>query len=143
MFLMCFQPAFSLVHLRGKGDGVIGAALHFLLQQPGGGFRLLFWRFDNQFIVHCENQPTLQALPADPLPDPDHGQLNHIRCRPLNGGVSGHALSGAADLEIAVFQFRQGPPPAEEGSGIALLPGLLDHALHIGIHRREGGQIAL
>ncbi len=63
---------------------------------------------------------------------PNHGQLDDIRGGALNGGVQGDPLGGAADVKVAAFQLRNIPAAAVKGLGIANLPGVRHHPLHIG-----------
>ena len=70
-----------------------------------------------------------------------HGQLNDIRRGALDGCVAGHALAGAAHLEVGACQLRQRAAAAKQRFYIALLFGVFNAVLHVAVHFREGIQI--
>ena len=70
-----------------------------------------------------------------------HGQLNDIRRGALDGCVAGHALAGAAHLEVGACQLRQRAAAAKQRFHIALLFGVFNAVLHVAVHFREGIQI--
>ena len=95
----------------------------------------------NQFVVDLENQPGPQALRLQPGSHPDHGQLHHIRRRPLDGHVQGHPLPKGPQIVVGGLQLRQPPAAAQEGGHVTSLLGLLLDPVHIGPHPGEGLQI--
>ena len=81
--------------------------------------------------MHLEQQLRLRVFFIQRLLHPDHSQLDQVRRGALNGGIQRNALRALANVEVAAFQLRDIPAAAVERGGIARLPCLGHHALHI------------
>lgn len=80
----------------------------------------------------CQNEPRLELLPSERRVDANHGQLDDIRRRTLNGGVERNALTERADIEVAAFDApaAHGRRPKTWSHSLPLR--LLDNFMHIG-----------
>ena len=60
----CFRPICSLMHFRQQRHTQFNHMLHRILQQLPRFFHFLRRTFQQQFVMHLQNQPTFQPLPA-------------------------------------------------------------------------------
>ena len=138
-----FIPAASRLGLHHQRHLQLGHLLHFPLQNGGGCLGLRLGALDDQLVVDLENELGLQPGLPKGLIHPDHGQLDDIRRRALDGGVQRHPLAEGAEVEVAALELRQIPPPAIERGHIALGLGGLDDVLHIGADAAVVGEIGV
>ena len=93
--------------------------------------RLLDRTFNDQFIVNLQNKTCLEFLLSERSVNTDHGQLDNISCRTLNGRVKRNALTEGTNIEVAAFEFLQLAAAAEKCGHIAITFCLLDNFVHI------------
>ena len=77
--------------------------LHAVAQQLRHAPGLILRGFDEQFVVHLQYQPRLEAALTQRIVHAHHGQLDDIGRRALHGGVHGGALAELADVNVARF----------------------------------------
>ena len=134
-------PSLPLVHLRHQRNLQLNGVLHGFPQQNRRLLRLLRRAFQQQFVVHLQDQAALQpGLPQRPV-DPDHGQLDDIRRRALDGGVHGGALAELADGGLGALQLRQVAPPAHQGLGVTPVRAFRRRLVHKALHARIGPEV--
>ena len=129
------------MHLGQQGHGQFDHLLHALLEQLGGALRLLGGTLQQQLVVHLQDQPAAEVLPAQGLIHPHHGQLDDVRCRALDRGVHGGALAELADGALGGGKLGQVAPPAHEGNGIAVVLPVLCGGIHEALHPGILGEI--
>ena len=119
----------------------MGGALHFFQQNPGGLLHFLQWGLHQQFIVNLQQKSGLKPLPGQTPVDPDHGDLDDIRSRALNGRIHGHPLPERPLHEISGKQFRHRPSAAEKGRHISVSFGPLHGPVQKFLNLRIGVEI--
>src|SRR5206468_3181354 len=95
--------------------------------------------------------PTLTLFPYTTLfrslsqgsGDTDHRDLDQVRCRALEGRVSGGALTECSDVVVAVLELRNVAPPSEQCLDIPLLARLRDSSVEPGPDASEAGEVLL
>ncbi len=71
----------------------------------------------------------------------DHGDLNNVRRRALDGHVARNAFAERPQVVVGAGQLRQIAPAAEHGFRVALFFGFLHHALHVFMNAGIVGEI--
>ena len=80
-------------------DKLVGIFHHFA-HHAGGLFQFLFRAFQEQFVMHLEQQAGLQASFGQGIRQADHGNLDDIGGGALDGGVDGLAFLAGADAGL-------------------------------------------
>ena len=100
-------------------------------------------RLEQQLVVHLEDEPRASPLLAQPVVDPDHRDLDHVRRRSLHDRVDGEPLAERARLPVADADLGDRPAPAEQRRHVAVALGLLDRALDEVLHVREAREVGV
>src|SRR5450759_4351837 len=73
----------------------------------------------------------------------DHGDLDEVGGRSLDGGVLRGSFAERANVEVAVLKFRDVPAAPEDGFHIATLLGLRHGAVEKGAHAGESLEVRI
>ena len=143
LHLLRLQPVFAPVDLRHQRHGEVHHALHLLGEKPRHLLRHCLGTLDDQLVVYLQQQLRLRRFAAQAVKDAYHGELHHVRRRPLNGHIERDALAERAGGEVARRQLGEVAAAVEERFDIALLLRLLHDLGHIAAHAGKALQIIL
>ncbi len=93
---MGLVPVFTHVQVHLQGNLQLRRLFHALLQNLPHLLRLLLPGFNHQFVMYLQDQPGGKPRLPQSFPDPDHGDLDDIRRRTLDGAVHGHPFPKGA-----------------------------------------------
>ena len=97
------RPALARRSLRQQRDRQGDHPLHLLLHQGAHPPLFLLRAFHDQLVVDLEDQPALHPLRTQPVPHPEHGQLDDVGRRSLNRHIQGHPLPKERVLKLEDF----------------------------------------
>lgn len=73
----------------------------------------------------------------------EHGNLDDIRCRPLDRCIDGRPFRKAAAVEVLCMDVRQITAPAKKGLYISHFTGFLLFPFHVFLNARIAGKVAV
>src|SRR5215208_5955727 len=108
-----FQPVCPRAGLHEEGHRQLHRVLHLAFHERGDLVQLRLRHLEHQLVVHLEEHlglpPAggLRAVASGPQRpvDADHGDLDQVRGRALDGGVRGGPLAERPDVEVAVAEL--------------------------------------
>jgi len=75
-----------------------------------------------------------QSLGRQSPVDADHGHLDEVRRRALDGGVDGHPLGKLTDVGVDGVEVGQVAAAVHEGADVAVPAGLFQHPVQVAFH---------
>ena len=81
------------MNVGGEGNGEVGGAFHFALEDFGGGACLILTNLDDQLVVDLKNETGIQTALTERAIYGKHGELDHVGGGALNGTVHGDAFA--------------------------------------------------
>ena len=92
--------------------------------------------------MDLQQHPRAQVVLAQGPVHADHGLLDDVRRRTLDGGVQRHALRGLAGLAVVAREVREVAAAPVDRLGVALGAGFLDDAAQEVPHTAEAFEVA-
>jgi hypothetical protein len=86
---------------------------------------------EHELVVDLENHPCFETAGPELIPDPEHGDLDHVGGGALDGHVEGDPAARLLRGLVGLAKFRDLALPAENRLRISALLGLPDDPLEI------------
>jgi len=131
------------VNVGGEGNGEVGGAFHFALEDFGGGACLILTNLDDQLVVDLKNETGIQTALTERAIYGKHGELDHVGGGALNGTVHGDAFAERHQGLFGGGQLGNFAASAEECGNEAVAMCLLHHSGEILGHLGIAGEVAL
>jgi hypothetical protein len=74
------------------GQGGMGRVDHDLAHERDGGLHLRLWRLEDQFVMHLQQHPRIQARAHQSFVHADHGAADDVGGGALNGRIDRRAF---------------------------------------------------
>src|SRR2546425_10727851 len=87
-------------------------------------YTTLFRSLKYKLVMDLQDHARCDPARAERAGDANHGDLDQVRCRPLQRRVGRRALPERPDVEVPILEFGDIAPPAEQGLDIPPLPRL-------------------
>jgi len=111
------EPVLAVGDFNFKGNVEFDGALHATHEQPLHFIEFTHGGIHNQFVMDLHDQTALH--PAHFSRHVNHGQLDDVGSRSLDGRVDGIALCKGANNGIVAVDVGEGPASAQQGFGHA------------------------
>src|SRR6266853_499644 len=137
------DPIHSHADTYDQGDPQVGGSLHMAFYQLRGDLLLTMRDLNHKLVMHLQDHSRREPLLLQGGGNADHGDLDQVRRRTLEGGVGGGPLAKRAHVVVLVLELRYVAPPSEQCLDIPLLTGLGHRAIEPGPDPGEAGEVLL
>src|SRR2546428_3062808 len=124
-----------------KRHAQAGGRFHMAFYQLSRGFLLRFGDLKYKLVWYLQDQARCEPARGERAGDANHGDLDHVRCRPLQRRVGRRALPERPDVEVPILEFGDIARPAEQGLDIPPLPRLGHRPIEPRPHPREACEV--
>src|SRR5690242_7134631 len=97
----------------------------------------------HKLVMDLQDHAGCESLLPQPAGNADHGDLDQVRRRPLEGRVGGGTLPKRADVEVSVLELWNIAQPSTQYPYISLRSRLEHRAIEPGAHAGEAGEVLL